>query len=119
VLARLQVGDALADGHDVARALEAEDVRGPRRRVVVALPLQEVGTVDAGGGDPDQDLARCGLGGGTVDDLEGIDAARCGGSDSAHLMTVAGVRTRRPRWSAGTSRATAESRASAVRSGLT
>ena len=52
----------LALRHHRAREFEAGNVGSARRRVVAALTLQNVGAVDAGGSDGDQDLAGAGLG---------------------------------------------------------
>ena len=46
-----------AERGDLAGDFEARKVGGARRRRICALPLEDVGTVDAGRPDPDQDLA--------------------------------------------------------------
>jgi hypothetical protein len=43
---------------DLAGHFQARQVGGARRHRVVALALEHVGTVDAGGMDLDQDFAR-------------------------------------------------------------
>ena len=45
-----------------ARDLEARDVGGAGRHRIVALPLENVRAIDAGGGDLDQNLGGAGLG---------------------------------------------------------
>ena len=56
--AGLQVGHPLADGGDFAGALDARQIRRLRAACERAAGLRDVDEVDAGGGDPDQDLAR-------------------------------------------------------------
>ena len=53
--------DAVAQRGDRAGGLEAGQVRGARRRRIGAGALGDVGPVDAGRGDLDQDLAGLGL----------------------------------------------------------
>ena len=67
---------ARPEGGDLAGQLEPRDVRvRALGRGVHALALQQVGAVEAGGPDADQDLARAGLGIGVVldDDLSVAD----------------------------------------------
>jgi len=56
--AGLQAGHRLADGSDVTGALDARQVRRLRAACECAAGLRDVDEVDAGGGDPDQDLTR-------------------------------------------------------------
>ena len=67
----------------------------PGRRRVEALPLQEVGPVDRGGGDVDQDLAAARLGVGHVGVLQDLGAARLPDDDGRAFTR----RTRRRVWS--------------------
>ena len=92
-----QRGDAIADApvlhvgaelDDRARDLEAGDLRRTRRRVVEALPLQEVGAIHSGGVDSDEDLVRPDLRGGDVGELQCLGISGGGNRDSAHVTTV-------------------------------
>jgi hypothetical protein len=56
--AGLQAGHPLADGGDFAGRLDARQVRRLRAACERAPGLGDVDEVHAGGGDPDQDLAR-------------------------------------------------------------
>jgi hypothetical protein len=56
--AGLQVSHPLANGGDFTHALDARQVRRLRAAHERAAGLGDVDEVDAGGGDPDQDLAR-------------------------------------------------------------
>lgn len=49
-------------GDDFTRSFKAEDVTGTWGRGVEAIALQNIGTVDAGGGDFDQTSPSCGWG---------------------------------------------------------
>ena len=60
LVADAPAGDVVADRLDGAGDLEADHVADARRGRVVALPLQQVGPVDPGGPDADDDLARPG-----------------------------------------------------------
>ena len=73
--------DAVADGGDGPAALHAEHVGRPGRRRVEALPLQQVGPVEAGGGDVEHHLARPGLGVGDVAHDEDLGTAGPVGED--------------------------------------
>src|SRR5690606_19338635 len=75
LVALRQVRHALADGRDDAGALQPEHLGRAGRRRIVALALQEVGAVDAGGGDLDDDLAGSGLGRGDVGDDEALGSS--------------------------------------------
>ena len=55
-----QEEDALPGALHLARRLEAEDLRGARRRRVLALRLQQVGAVHGGRAHVDDDLAGAG-----------------------------------------------------------
>jgi hypothetical protein len=55
-------GDALAERHDLAGDLQAEDGAGIGRRRIVALALQHVRPVDARRRDANEDLAACRMG---------------------------------------------------------
>jgi hypothetical protein len=60
-----------ADGADDPGELHARDVHGPSLgRGVVAVTLHEVGGVDAGTTDRDDDVVRTGIGGLTLLDFE-------------------------------------------------
>ena len=52
--------DAFAQRDDFAGNLQPGDRRGARRRRIAPLPLEHVGPVDPGIGDPDQHLAGAG-----------------------------------------------------------
>ena len=56
LVADLPFGNALAGLHDCSRAFETGDVGGAGRHRIAAHPLQAIGSVDPGGGDPDQHL---------------------------------------------------------------
>ena len=88
LLAGMQIGDAFADGGDLAGALQAENVTGTGRRVVEAPALHQVRAIEPGRDHPDQHLAGPGLGLGQVDDLEGFDPAGVLDDDGTHARTV-------------------------------
>src|SRR5262249_59331903 len=69
VIADREAGHARAHLLDDARALVAEDGREQPRRIATAHRVR-VGVADAGGGEPDQALARRRPGGIDVVDLE-------------------------------------------------
>ena len=83
-VAHLPVGDAVPDGGDGPAALHAEDVGGPGRRRVEALPLQQVGPVEAGRGDVEHDLARPRLRVGPLPDREDLGSTGSVSHHSAH-----------------------------------
>ena len=91
--------DAVPDGGDGAAALHAEDVGGPGRRRVEALPLQQVGPVEPGRGDVEHDLARSGLRVGPLPDEQDLGSAGSVSHHSAHGASLgrASVRPRRAR----------------------
>ena len=80
--------DPVAQGLDRAADLEPGHVGFAGRRGVVALPLQHVGTVDPGGGDPHQDLAGGGLGVGHLAEHQGLGAAELGDRDRLHAFNL-------------------------------
>ncbi len=61
-IARTDAGHALPGGHNLARALQTQDVARARRGRVASRPLQQVRTVDGGRMHGDQRLAHAGLG---------------------------------------------------------
>ena len=69
---------------DPAGALQPEVRRGAGRRVVVALPLQQVGPVDRAGGDVDEDLARSGDRVGHLLPAQDLGSTRPAHHDGAH-----------------------------------
>jgi hypothetical protein len=66
--------------------LEAEHVRGAGRRRVVPLALLEVGVVDPGGGDLDQDLAGSRRRVGEFGEGEDVLVARGVEGDGLHVL---------------------------------
>ena len=76
--------DAVADLVDLARDLETEDVGGSGRGRIAAEPLQDVGTVDAGGTDPDANLAGAGDRFGSID--QGQGGRRTGPAGDFHCL---------------------------------
>jgi len=69
---------------DGPRTLQARVRRRAGRGRVVALPLQQVGPVEAGGGDGDQDLAGPGDGVGHLGPGEHLRTARFGNRHGIH-----------------------------------
>ncbi len=75
-VARRDMGDALADGEDRARALVAE--HGRHRHPHGAVGQRQVGVADPGGGEPDADLPGAGL---RQFDLRDLQRRADGGQD--------------------------------------
>ena len=88
LVADLELGDTFADGFDGPGAFESEYGCRPRRRVVQALALQQVGTVHARCGNLDEDFARTGFGVGLIDEGEGVNASGLPDNDCTHAHTV-------------------------------
>ncbi len=74
--------------HDFAGDFQAEHIRHTGRRRIVALALMDIGSVDAGGFHPDQNLAllrnrtRAHL------DFERFGTARAGRDNGAHALAL-------------------------------
>ncbi len=66
---------AIAHLHDLARDLQPQGLRRPRRRRIVAQPLQHVGPVHARGLHRDEDLTGARLGPVDADDLQRLGRA--------------------------------------------
>ena len=96
----------VAERRDGAAALHPDDLGGAGRRRVEALPLQQVGAVDRGGGDRERDLARARLGVGQLGDGQDVGATGPGGDDGAHAG--------HPRTAVGRGPSAQSSKASAV-----
>jgi hypothetical protein len=77
---------AFAGSDHQARDFEAGNVRCPRRRRVQAHALQDVRTVDAGGGDPDEHLSRTGPGHRPLGQAKHLGPARLGDLDRSHFL---------------------------------
>ena len=80
---------------DVPRDLEAGDVRGARRRRVLAQPLEHVRTVHAGGRHADEHLARARRGQRTTRRAQHLGAARARDLDDDHLVHATFQESRR------------------------
>ncbi|GAA3054693.1 hypothetical protein GCM10020000_41060 [Streptomyces olivoverticillatus] len=76
------------DRRDAAGALQARVGGGAGRRVVEALPLEQVGAVDGAGHDLDQDLSRSGRGVGDLRPHQGLGSAGYGNGDRMHAARL-------------------------------
>jgi len=78
--------DGGADGDDLAGELEAGDIAGSAgRRRVMAAALEDIGAIEAGGVDADEDLVSPGEGGvGELADGENFRASGFCDDDGAH-----------------------------------
>ncbi len=83
-------GDVAADGRYPARALHPRVQRRARRRRVQALSLEQVGPVQPGSRDVDDDLSGGRSRIGDFGDPEYLRAARCRYRDSSHARIVPG-----------------------------
>ena len=90
LVAELPARDARADGCHLAGDLEAGQRRVARRRRIEPGALHEVGTVDAGRGHLDQDLAGRRLGRGHGLRLQDLGPAGRGDLDRRHRLGHAG-----------------------------
>ena len=97
LVTRPPVRDAVADGADPARALQARVRRRARRRRVEALPLHQVRAVDPAGGDVDDHLARAGDRVGHLEPVQHLGFAGFGDDDSVHSFSFVRCRVERDR----------------------
>ena len=77
-------------GHDDAGNFETEDRGCSGRRRIFALALKEVGAVDAGSLDADQDFTWAGHGSGSLCDAEDFRASGAWAIDEMHRFKLAG-----------------------------
>jgi hypothetical protein len=70
------LGDTIAGLDDRARTFEPGNVRRPGRHRIAPHPLQAIGAVDPGGGDPDQHFAGLRLGHGADCGHQHLGSAR-------------------------------------------
>ena len=82
--ARFETGDAAAHSADGAAGLQAEHERRPAGAVVPACAGEEVGPVDAGGADVDEDLAGAGRRGRGVGQVQYLGGTEVVEHDAAH-----------------------------------
>jgi hypothetical protein len=76
--------DVLSRSNGDPGCLQPENVGGARRWRISAQPLDNVGPVHSGRGDPDQDLVRAWHRHRPLDDPENVGAARIGRDDGTH-----------------------------------
>jgi hypothetical protein len=79
LVARPESHGATADTRDRASHFKPEDIRCAGWRRIQALTLRDIGTVYAGGGDPDQNFALTRRRDGSVLDPEHLGASARGG----------------------------------------
>ena len=88
-IARLPFVHVRAYRVHLTRELEAEDVSDAGRHRILALPLDRIGAVDAGGPHPHQDVVRPGRGLGGVGDPHDLGPAVGGNRHGAHCALLA------------------------------
>ena len=79
-------GDPASNARDRARRLETEDVAGSGRWWIETLALEEIGAVDAGAGDADDDLTLSSDRVGTFLDVQLLGTAWRRDDDGAHAQ---------------------------------
>ncbi len=113
-----------AERDDLARDFEPENVGRALRRRISALPLQNIGTIDAGRGDRNENLAFPRRRPRYLRDAQHFGAARALGDDGVHLVGQVGHETPRESWltvapsSGGAARNSAVSSARALRAAI-
>ena len=81
-------GDLGAEPLDGAGDLESGNLGGPGWGIVESASLQQVGPIDAGGMDADEDLIGGDVGSRFVGDLQDLGVTGGGDRDSAHASTL-------------------------------
>lgn len=87
-VADLPPGHSLADVGDHTGTLESEDLAGSGRWWVQASTLQQVGSVDRGGGNIEENLSGTELRVRLFDPLENFGPTGFGGDDCVHVDDV-------------------------------
>ncbi len=83
-IAHMRVAHARADFGDLARDLEPERVGRAGRRRIISQRLDQVGAVEAGAGDLDENFAGAGRGSGDFDQCEAVIRPRIFDADGFH-----------------------------------
>jgi hypothetical protein len=88
VIAHLPTGNAVPQSGHLTGSLQTQNLAGTLGRRIVALPLQQIRPIHAGGDDSDQDLSGARNRRVSLPNLEDLRTTRLRRDDRSHRLSV-------------------------------